>query len=590
MKDFVKYLEDIPTDTKDTLNLVDSVLPLFKEAMQEESTQETVQEETVQEEPAQETVQEEPAQETVQKTISFIGFEGSWGSGKTSVLKALQNENLYKEYIFFFFSAWSSNNDSIKRDFIHKLETTITKNSNPVSKPSQIFEWILVTIFIFGIWIGIGEIIFNLLKDTWIYNIVPDWFKWGVIGLLTLASAYILGKSTGGDTSGIIRTFLPIQETTPSTDIPDYEFIDKLTKLVNKQNQKLCIVLDNIDRLMSDQIESSLSLLYSLKDFSQDFSEDPSKKEGVKTSIIVPYDAVQLDNIFYNVIPQKEGSKDPNLDNILLAEDYVNRVFPIKISIPLLTNHEMLKKIYSNLYRAGFKIFDDQAELTDDDISIMEKLHTYINNLVPINKMIVFTTNIRDNFTIGDKTIIFDEIFISYSQNLNIPIDIDDDICLKLENKQESRDSIQYQDINTKDELIEILKIALMKKYNELIKDSTNTDFYKMKKLYCYYIYVTYYIKAMDYPSNPKARDKYNNWRNPRYQIQQINKMVHYRMSFEQKFKDHEVITSDKENIFDVLFLCYQFELNKRNRENYANVTTWSHAYKDMKYDDFFIQ
>ena len=569
MKDFVKYLEDIPTNTKDTLNLVDSVLPRFKEAMKEK--------------------------------ISFIGFEGSWGSGKTSVLKALQNKEIYKEYIFFIFSAWSSNNDSIKRDFIHKLETTISKHRKQKKCCCQkIVEWIfrgllwvlkwgLVTTFIFGVWIGIGETVHNLLDKTKIYTEFPDINKWSIIGFLTLVSNIILLISAKGNASEIIRTFLPTKETIPSTDIPDYEFIDKLTKLVNKQNQKLCIVLDNIDRLMSDQIESSLSLLYSLKDFSQDFSEDPSKKEGVKTSIIVPYDVVQLDSIFYNVIPQRVYSK-PLPDNHVISPDYINRVFPIKISIPLLTNHEMLKKIYSNLYRAGFKIFDDQAELTDDDISIMEKLHTYVTSFVPNNKMIVFI-NTKEFFSIGDRSYVFNKIFTSYSQNMNIPIEIDKTICLKLENKSDINDRIQYLDIHTKDEFIVALEMILMKKYNELIKDSTNTDFYKMRTLYCYYIYVTYYIKATAYPSNPNARDKYNNWRNPRYQIQQINKMVHYRMSFEQKLKDHEVLTSDKENIFDVLFLCCRFELNKLDPiPSKDNVTTWSHAYKDMKYHDLFIQ
>ena len=562
MKDFVKYLEDVPTDTKDTLNLVDSVLPRFKEAMKE--------------------------------TISFIGFEGSWGSGKTSVLKALQNEDLYEGYIFFIFSAWSSNNDSIKRDFIHKLENTILKHSDPVSKPCQIFEWILVTIFIFGVWIGLGEIIFNLLKDTWIYKFVPDWIKWSVIGLLTFMSARVLWKSTEGDTSGIIRTFLPIEETTPSTDIPDYEFIDKLTKLVNKQNQKLCIVLDNIDRLMPSQIESSLSLLYSLKDFSQDLSEDPSKKKGIKTAIIVPYDAVQLDNIFYNVIPQKEGSKDPNLDNILLAEDYVNRVFPIKISIPQLTDHEMLKKIYSNLYRAGFEIFDKQAELTDDDISIMKELHSYILSFVPKDDE-QFTFRLKNSNTMTVYNYgFFNNMVVSYSQNMNNSTKIDETLLQKL--GKSTGISPIYPDIGTKDKFIEALNMALRKKCNELIEDPANADkidfpnFDKMIKLYYYYIYVTYYIKATAYPSNPNARDKYNNWRNPRYQIQQINKMAHYRMIFEQKFKDYGILTSNKENIFDVLFLCYNFGLKEFNPDDKDILINLNTAYDGMIYSELFIR
>ena len=579
MKDFVKYLEDIPTDTKDTLNLVDSVLPRFKEAMKEK--------------------------------ISFIGFEGSWGSGKTSVLKALQNEDLYKGYIYFIFSAWSSNNDSIKRDFIHKLETTLSKHSKQKKCCCQkivewmfrvllgVLKWGLVTTFIFGIWIGIGETVHNLLHETLIYKFVPDWIKWIFIGLLTLVSDIILLISAKGNASEIIRTFLPIEETTPSTDIPDYEFIDKLTKLVNKQNQKLCIVLDNIDRLMPSQIESSLSLLYSLKDFSQDLSEDSSKKEGIKTAIIVPYDAVQLDNIFYNVIPQKKiiqreifQKEKLEQNNYLLSVDYINRVFPIKISIPQLTDHEMLKKIYSNLYRAGFKIFDKQAELTDDDISIMEKLYEHIVSHFPNDR---FTKGINyrykeENLEEVSKHFIFEKIFISYSQNLNNPIVINEVLLQKFNQFTISGSTYSYPDIKNSDEFIEAFTIHLMKKYNEFIKDSTNTDFYKMKKLCCYSIYIFYYIEAIQTPIVDNPRDKYNNWRNPRYQLQQINRMVHCRMSFEQKFKDHDVLMSDKENIFDVLYLCYLFGLCAPDPNHLFNVTTWSNAYEDIWYDDLFIQ
>ena len=48
-----------------------------------------------------------------------IGLEGSWGGGKSTVLKILRRK-LTKSY-FFFFDAWAHEGDSLRRVFLESL-------------------------------------------------------------------------------------------------------------------------------------------------------------------------------------------------------------------------------------------------------------------------------------------------------------------------------------------------------------------------------------------------------------------------------------------------------------------------------------
>ena len=58
----------------------------------------------------------------------LIGLQGKWGSGKSNVIKILEDEDLKEKYIFFCFDAWGNQEDLQRRSILELLtKELITK-------------------------------------------------------------------------------------------------------------------------------------------------------------------------------------------------------------------------------------------------------------------------------------------------------------------------------------------------------------------------------------------------------------------------------------------------------------------------------
>lgn len=269
-----------------------------------------------------------------------IGIEGTWGSGKSSVIRMIEKrwEN-HKEIKVFTFDAWTHDGDSLRRSFLETLITSLQcSDSEPwlskdISKdnsedplkpacPSGIRQALRrrseestvksePTITKWGIWFAAA----TLLMPIGVALISAssgslDWRLW--IGLLMAAVPLLLilifiiimnNKGVKGYLAEIVgKTKETTRHTThrgiEPTSIEFGEYYAQILEATfggdGHANRRLVIVLDNLDRISE---EAALRAWATMRTFLQpgnDRQDDLRKKVW----LIVPYDPGAIQNLW----------------------------------------------------------------------------------------------------------------------------------------------------------------------------------------------------------------------------------------------------------------------------------------------------
>ncbi|WP_430966723.1 P-loop NTPase fold protein [Spongiimicrobium sp. 2-473A-2-J] len=272
-----------------------------------------------------------------------VGLEGEWGSGKSNVIKIIEEE-LGTEYYTFIFDSWGNQEDLTRKSFLEQLisqlfsagfltdrekwsklenrllskTSTIHKQRFPKLKP----YWILLTLAILSSTVlsGLYDNILSKVDLIKSWDAGPFWKPIITIYLIPLGLliwavllAWIeykklrkenatkeLQKQEGrSDTLGRIFYWFRGQEIDSKEienvleDEPSVkkfrEYFSNIEEDINKNGKKLVIVFDNIDRLEEDKIKSLWSSIHTF------FAEDT---ETVNSWIIVPYDKTKLNKHF----------------------------------------------------------------------------------------------------------------------------------------------------------------------------------------------------------------------------------------------------------------------------------------------------
>lgn len=273
-----------------------------------------------------------------------IGLEGEWGSGKSNVIKIIEEE-LGDDYYTFIFDSWGNQEDLTRKSFLEQLISQLfSKNfltdtekwskleNQLLSKTSTIHKqkfpklkpyWVLFTVSVL-LW----TILSSLYDNIWSLNndIIKSinfgefWKPTIAIYLLPfglLIWAIILGyfdyrrireenvdeepqkQESKSETLGKIFYWFQGQEI-DSTEIENVledepsvkkfrEYFSNIEEDIEENNKKLVIVFDNIDRLEEDKVKSLWSSIHTF------FAEDT---ETVNSWIIVPYDKSKLNKHF----------------------------------------------------------------------------------------------------------------------------------------------------------------------------------------------------------------------------------------------------------------------------------------------------
>ena len=259
-----------------------------------------------------------------------IGLFGEWGSGKTSVLNMTMNEikNMGEESenepLIVTFSPWNySDKDNLTRLFFHRLITRIEGQDNQAKKEE------------------LGK---NLKKYV---NILDG-----------LALVPVFGNVLAAVSKGLATDYVD-----KLLEVPDLDKAkEDLETILKKSNQKIIVVIDDIDRLTNSQIRDIFHL---------------AKQVG------------NFPNIVYILSMDREIvcralQEIHNID----GHEYLEKIIQIPFEIPKISKSKVHKYLFNQLD----KIINDTSNDTIIDDSYWGRVFAncvspYIDNLRDINRL-----------------------------------------------------------------------------------------------------------------------------------------------------------------------------------------------------------
>ena len=290
--------------------------------------------------------------------VFTIGVFGSWGSGKSSIIKTVQNEldsdPKRKKIKFITYDAWKYANDSFRRMFLRTIqkelrckkvkETDRYYQSETMQPVSNEYKAILVFLLFIISFIGFASI-------TPINCIIPNL---AVLVNLMEILVIICGVIFLGRQISLPQLFAPEQFEEIFQEIirisRKKNYIDKCLKYFKfKKNgsadwDKLIIVIDNIDRCHNSM---AYQLLTDIKCFQ--FEDDCSKNANFHIVFVIPVDDEALKrNLLGNL---KNSNKEKEM------EEFLRKIFnlTIKIKPHQSTELNIYAKRLNEKYKLGFR-------------------------------------------------------------------------------------------------------------------------------------------------------------------------------------------------------------------------------------------
>lgn len=340
----------------------------------------------------------------------IIGIEGTWGSGKSNVVKLVEKkleEDFKGEYYFFEYDAWGNQEDLQRRSFLEQLTAELVKKEILAGKTainetggdgSKKVSW--------------NEKLKYLLSKKRksssfsVPHLGPGIIAAFVAALLTPSSA-LIGTWTDLKWPEYIRTiiaFLPCiiaflswlflaifidkrywnpslffaifndkvnSETsyeTISEDEPSVcEFKDWMETVSKSLNSKVCkklvVVFDNMDRLPSEKVKQLWSSIHTF------FAETGFPNIWV----IIPYDREHLSCAF-----GKESDKTKNF-----TKCFIDKTFPVTFDVakPVISDY---KQLFTSFYKDAF------GETHNDEEETINRLYRLNRPEANVREIIIF--------------------------------------------------------------------------------------------------------------------------------------------------------------------------------------------------------
>lgn len=254
--------------------------------------------------------------------IKLIGLEGEWGSGKSNIVKLLEKILSREEYIFYTYDAWGHQEDLQRRSFLENL-TELMKNEfseedwenklkNLLSKKTEVEEKEVPRLnkeLIIAILILYFNNKFTNQDFFELGKLIPTQCQYlkKIAELILNNSIFILGflslflflkvlKKEKNTLSAILylykgKTLNKKLETIVSTKEPSVRefksWIKEVSKTLEKENKRLVVIYDNIDRLQENKVKevwSSIHTFFSEDDYDNIFVIIPFSKKHILTA------------------------------------------------------------------------------------------------------------------------------------------------------------------------------------------------------------------------------------------------------------------------------------------------------------------
>lgn len=310
--------------------------------------------------------------------FKVIGIDGSWGTGKSNLVKIIQRK-LEKRTSFFIYDVWGHQEDEQRKAILVELTEFI--KDEKISLVSNKADWdnnlkallanrketttinqpYLSVGFIFSLFSIIYIPTVNVFKDLMADFLGIERFFWKLLlvafPLFIVLGIYVynlfngwtkrlgFGESFRSSAQETFQVYTNKQkeetkvETVSENQPSVRDFRNWMQKIDNDLGgKKLVLVFDNFDRLPKKQILSIWSVIHIF------FSE--TKYKNIK--IIVPFDRLHIKNAF----------KDLNGTEQDYANDYINKTFDIvyRVAPPILSSW---KTFFKNNWKTAFPEYDE---------------------------------------------------------------------------------------------------------------------------------------------------------------------------------------------------------------------------------------
>lgn len=320
-----------------------------------------------------------------------IGLEGSWGSGKSTVVNLLRNKLEQRVDTFvFYIDSWAHEGDSLRRTFLESFtqqleeidankseldeiknkisNRIITKNitTEPVINCAGVICSILL---VFALPIGL-LFVDKGIEHLWNgdYSVFYDYLTFGLIlaispifAALVFCLCNFIAKIRTKDKK---KKILPIFWTTDTTENTTNEttkepektsiefeiFFEKLLEVARKKGkEKIVCVIDNLDRINSGD---ALKIWSTLQIFVQSKNpKGPQKQRDVW--IIVPYDETGL-----RLLWDKKEINENKDNQASCSKSFLDKNFQLRIDVP--------KMLFEGWEDYARKIIDNSLSRFDD--------------------------------------------------------------------------------------------------------------------------------------------------------------------------------------------------------------------------------
>jgi hypothetical protein len=289
-----------------------------------------------------------------------IGIFGSWGTGKSTIIKMLQADKDLSHYPIFVFDAWKYQDDALRRTFLIEFHDFLKNEVKVKDIPKDFLEdfyfdkskeietkpqdskdkskwnetWSLVQKnILLVIFLGVSFIclLFVLFfNKTEVYRSIGVWLKWlssfsfliflgkELLGEYVSQMSKILAESKQSSSIGRVTTLSKNRLNSPE------EFEDKFNKLLSLiRNRHVIIVFDNIDRVPA---EVAISMLSTIKTFME-----PRGKSKVISLIPCDPTAISKRVVTYYGSREVGGDLQESQD---MADEYLRKIFNLILWLP----------------------------------------------------------------------------------------------------------------------------------------------------------------------------------------------------------------------------------------------------------------
>lgn len=291
-----------------------------------------------------------------------VGLEGEWGSGKSTVVRLLQEKlNKVGKTFVFYIDAWEHEGDHLRRVFLETLiekikawrewgddevarlnniadRITSKKTSKKIVHSSQMTGFGKCVAFA-ALLVPLGASLLSVFAERvttewtglicwefWVsvvFTMAPVWvYAWrGLINIFRASQK----KFSLFETEAKVDTIYETSREEERSSVEFERYFGEILQTVSSEINKIVMVIDNLDRINP---EDALRIWSTLQAFVQSKNPVPTKTDKLCKWIIVPYAHEGLQRIW-------EEFKEPNgTEKINRSSSFMDKSFQLRLHVP----------------------------------------------------------------------------------------------------------------------------------------------------------------------------------------------------------------------------------------------------------------